>query len=78
MQRLSLAKLVSSNHDRRYTQPLGAVGPSRCPRPLGVVRLAMRRHSLTELVQFNDQSVRGTHEGSMDHTQLVVAFGGAP
>ena len=37
----------------------------------------MRRHSLTEPVQFSGQSVSGTREASVDWTQLVVTLGNA-
>ena len=37
-----------------------SVTPSRYTRPLGVVQLAMRRHSLTELVQSAQYSRLGT------------------
>ena len=58
VRRLSLAKPVGGVHNLWESpgSPCGAT-PARCTRPLGVVRLAMPQHSLTEPVQFSGHLV---------------------
>ena len=77
MRRLSRTKPVSLNRDQRCTRPLGVVGLAMRRHSLEVCS-TLRRHSLAEPVQFSGQSVSCTRVGPVDRTQLAVTSTGAP